>query len=130
MTLTGPLAVVGIDDEEADEEELQASPCNLPQQREARGAGPEKSVERQGDGGSHYEQKPDEKEVLLLHEEASLVQRCCMFLSNVGTRVQNNSGMDTLQVGADYQGKTKSATVRPAERLRKSLTQDVMFCGG
>lgn len=52
------------------------------------------------------------------------------FCPTWGRGVQNNSGMDTLQVGADYQGKTKSATVRPAERLRKSLTQDVMFCGG
>lgn len=40
-----------------------------------------------------------------------------------GRRVQNNTAIDTLHVNADYQGKTKSATVRPEKRFKKkSLT--------
>lgn len=119
MTLTRPLAVVGINDEETDEEELEAPPGNLPQQGEAGGARPEESVERQGDGGSHYEHEPEEQEILLLHEEASLVQRCCIFLSNVGTTGPEQQWYGHTNVGADYQGKTKSATVRPAKRLKR-----------
>lgn len=84
FALTRSLAVVWIDDEETDEEELKASPCNLPQQGEACGACPKESVDRQGDGCSHYEHKPDEKEIILLPEETSLVPKCCIFMSNVG----------------------------------------------
>lgn len=45
--------------------------------------------------------------------------------------VQNKAAIDTLHGNADYQGKTKSATVRPAKRFKTRVQlQDLKFCGG
>jgi len=62
LILTRPLAVVWVDDENTDGEELHAPPRHFPQQREAGGASAEHGVDRQGDGSPHYEHKPGEVE--------------------------------------------------------------------
>lgn len=62
--LTWSLAVVWVDDEETDDEELKASPCNFSQQREACWACPKKRVKWQGDGCPHDEHKPSEKQMI------------------------------------------------------------------
>lgn len=56
--LTWSLAVVWVDDEDTDDEELQASPHNFPQQWVAGGACTEHGIDWQGDGCPHYEHEP------------------------------------------------------------------------
>ena len=56
--LTWSLAVVWVNDEHTNDEELQASPHNFSQQWAAGGACTEQGVDWQGDGRAHYEDKP------------------------------------------------------------------------
>lgn len=60
--LTWTAAVVWVDDEDADEEQLKASPQGLPQQQPAAGASAEQRVDGQSDGRPHDEHKPIKEE--------------------------------------------------------------------
>ena len=60
--LTGAQAVVGVDYEDAYEEELHAPPCSLPQERAARGAPSQHGVNGQGYGCPHDEHKPGRRD--------------------------------------------------------------------
>lgn len=58
FVLTWSLAVVRVDDEDADEEEQYASPHDFPEQRATTRACTQQGVDRKCDGCAHYEHKP------------------------------------------------------------------------
>jgi len=58
FALTGSLAVVRVNDDNADDEQLHAPPHNLPEQRATAQACAQQGVDRQRDGCAHDEHKP------------------------------------------------------------------------
>lgn len=78
LELTQSTTVVGVDDEEADNEELKASPHNVTQQGAASGACTQLGVDRQGDGRPHDEHKPGGTTNTHTGVEKRLIQTACI----------------------------------------------------